>query len=131
MRVSPALLLLLACASALPATAAPAASTVAVEATAGYLGEWQFSARAEPDPAARDRYAGSFKLVHTGICTTGGPEVREGRIAFVAAGDARTLRGEFDFGGATCSFLWRAGAPKPGLLDCNGNRIPFTPRKPE
>jgi hypothetical protein len=123
----PHAIVLLSVALASPSLAA--AADLSIKGKVGYLQEWELSASLTPagreSGQVRPGFEGSYRLVHTGACTTGDPETKSGK-AVLDQTSAGVLRGTLQLDGATCSFSVARGRATRGFLECsNGTSVPM------
>ncbi len=100
------------------------AADVAVTGRAGYLSEWEVTAKAHPTTTGqRTEFAGPLVMKHVGLCTTKGPVEKSGQIRFRRTGFLSSwIEGLLTFAGEQCTFSARAGATYEGIMQCPGTR---------
>jgi hypothetical protein len=103
---------------------AGAADDVVITGRAGYISEWEITARAYATTTRqRTEFAGPLVMKHVGLCTINGPveksgEIRFRRIGFISSGIEATLT----FGDEQCTFTANGGDTLDGIMQCPGTR---------
>ena len=102
---------------------APAhARPLSVAGTAGYLSEWQISARLSPDgPERAGALSGPVTLRHTGLCAVSGPAEKSGdmRVRLSGWGPFAQVDVDLSFAGARCVYRGRFSETLKGVMDCS------------
>jgi len=113
----------------LPAGGAfPAARTLEVAGTAGYLSEWELSAEVTAAISGdREQFSGPLTLKHVGLCSANGPEEKSGKIEFYISKSlwSSQIHATLFIGGNRCSYSGQLPG-SGGFMECSdGNGIPL------
>jgi hypothetical protein len=114
----------LAAAIMLASPAAAGAMEVAVTGQAGYLSEWEVTARARQiTNGSRVEYAGPLVMKHVGLCTADGPVEKSGEIRFRRTGlMVSGIEATLSFGEERCTFAGSGAKTYDGVMHCPGTR---------
>lgn len=124
--VWPFRLVLLLFLSAIPTTHAYAQS-LEVAGKAGYLREWELTARVAQSPTSGNKaYLGPLTLRHVGLCTQSGPEVKTGTIRLELSGSSSRITATLIFDGTACSYTGKKQDDYVGFMSCGAkNDVPL------
>lgn len=107
------------------------ASEVTIAGQAGYLSEWEVTARArEITIGGRTEFSGPLTMRHVGLCTVNGPVEKSGEIRFRQTGlIASGIEATLIFGEERCTFAASGARTYDGVMQCPGTRgVPLSLR---